>query len=176
MNVAERNIPNGQKQSSPIVTAILLLLALALNLPFFQMERASAQAGSNVTTDKSVKPAETPVAESAKIPGDLSAIINTSANKDVRQDVIVQFFGKLSVKHTNTIKKAGGTIKTRLEGINSILVSIPVSNLNNLAEDSQVVIITPDREMKASLDTANLLFGKDHFQTSAQGVHRNYTN
>jgi hypothetical protein len=137
MNVAEQNTTNGQKRSSPITTATLLLLAMVANLPFFQMERASAQAGANVTNEKSIKPAATPISDSAKIPGDISASINSSANKDVRQDVIVQFFGRLSVKHANTIKKPGGKIKTRLKGNNSLLVSLPA--LNNLAEDSQVV-------------------------------------
>ena len=151
--------------------AILLALFLTADFPIFQPENAKAQIRKTETSIKPVKMSAEKQNETVKMPDDLLAIINSTTRKEIRQDVIVQFNEKLSAASVQSIKQAGGTVKAKLEGINSLLASVPVVNLNKLAANSQVVFITPDRQMKASLDSTNVLVGTDKLRTSAPSVY-----
>ncbi len=109
--------------------------------------------------------------ETVKMPDDLLAIVGSTTRKEIQQDVIVQFDTKVSAASFQSIKQVGGTVKAKLEGINSLLASVPVVNLNKLAESAHVVFITPDRKMKATLDSTNILIGTDKLRKSAPSVY-----
>ena len=155
----------------PLFAAVLTALFLTADFPIFQPENAKAQIRKTETSIKPVKMSAEKQNETVKMPDDLLAIINSTTRKEIRQDVIVQFNENLSAASAQSIKQAGGTVKAKLEGINSLLASVPVVNLSKLAANSQVVFITPDRQMKASLDSTNVLVGTDKLRTSAPSVY-----
>lgn len=80
MNIAKQKIAFGSVQSNILISAVLLLLALTANFPVIRPEHVKAQAGTNVTTDKFIKPTGSPISDSAKMPADLVAIINSGSN------------------------------------------------------------------------------------------------
>ena len=159
-----------------IFAAALSMMFLTASLPIFQPEKAEAQILKNEISEKSVKSSVQKQYETVKMPDDLLAIINSTTMKEIRQDVIVQFSEKLSAASTRLIRESGGTVKTKLEGINSLLASVPVVNLNKLTVSPKVVFITPDRQMNTSLDSTNILIGTDKLRQSAPSVYGEIKN
>ena len=120
------------KVMTAAITACFLLTALVADLPLVGVTHA--QADTNIASvPSSVNETAPSVGEEAKMPSDLVSIIETTSTPGVRQNVIVQFDGKISSKHLRTLRQAGGAILTRFEGINSVLASVPVSKLRSLA-------------------------------------------
>src|SRR5437773_1164917 len=72
-------------------------------------------------------------------------------------DVIVQFRpGKAS--HT-AIHARGGSVKDDLPVVDAVLTSLPVNALEGLANDLNVIFVSPDREIHSTMDYANPTIG-----------------
>ena len=72
-------------------------------------------------------------------------------------DVIVQFRpGKAS--HA-AIHARGGSVKDDLPIVDGVLASLPVQALEGLANDPNIVFLSPDREVKSTMDYANPTIG-----------------
>ena len=117
-------------------------------------------------------PASAPLSYVAKLPVDLQQTLSTPHPPNATCDVIVEF-KELDPSSLATVKKAGGTVKTRFDGIRSMLVSMPVDRIPALATSDNVVFITPDRKMSSSLDSVNVLVGTDQVRRAAQSVYGN---
>jgi serine protease AprX len=68
--------------------------------------------------------------------------------------VIVQFNRVPSEAHHQMVRNKGGQLKTELPIVKGGAYSLPASELENLATDPDVTYITPDRQVRASLDYA----------------------
>src|SRR5438093_1250432 len=78
-------------------------------------------------------------------------------HQDTKVDVIVQFRpGKAS--HA-AIHARGGSVKDDLPIIDGVLASLPVKALEGLADDPNVIFLSPDREVKSTMDYANPTIG-----------------
>jgi serine protease AprX len=88
--------------------------------------------------------------QSSKIAPDLAA-----ADPHSVVTVIVQFAGPADDSQEATIRRLGGTPQAELPLIEGKLVSIPANALNGLANNPNVVYISPDRQVEATLDYAN---------------------
>ena len=131
-----------------------------------------------VGSDGPVRPAAIPAADISpvhqefvgtatdKMPVDLLAAIGSSAGTAV-QDVIIQFADGKEADGLNAIKAAGGRIKTHFAGATSVLAAVQVGRLESIASNPSIVFITPDRQIKASLDSTNILVGTDKLQQPA---------
>ena len=82
-----------------------------------------------------------------KISGDLQA--KTTANAEM-VDVIVRFTTVPTAAHHEKILSRGGTIKRELGQFKGAAYSMPASALADLADDPDVVYISPDRPLKGA--------------------------
>ena len=69
-------------------------------------------------------------------------------------DVIVQYTHVPTERHYHNVLAKGGALKNKLQVIKSGHYAIPVRALRDLAEDPDVVHISPDRELRAAIDVA----------------------
>src|SRR5579872_924866 len=88
-------------------------------------------------------------AQHPKIAPDLETLDQNSA-----VDVIVQYTHVPSERHHQRVLALGGTLGRQLDLINSGHYAVPVRALRNLAEDPEVVHISPDRKVQAFADVA----------------------
>jgi serine protease AprX len=68
--------------------------------------------------------------------------------------VIVQYNQVPSEAHHQKVRNKGGQLKTELPVVKGGAYSLPASELENLAADPDITYITPDRQVRASLDFA----------------------
>ncbi len=71
-----------------------------------------------------------------------------------RVDVIVQFKDAPTAKQHDKVKSRRGTMKAELGLVQGGAYSLPAEELESLAADPDVAFISPDREVKATLDNA----------------------
>ncbi len=76
-------------------------------------------------------------------------------------DVIVQFREAPTEKHHEKLKKKRGRLKEELELVQGGVYSIPADALDSLADDPDVVYISPDRPVQGMLDYATTAVGAD---------------
>src|SRR6266446_5544763 len=69
-------------------------------------------------------------------------------------DVIIQFNQTPTDAHHQKVKSKGGKLKTKLDLIKAAHYSVPVDALDALADDPDVVYISPNRPVRRSLDHA----------------------
>src|ERR1700730_8596915 len=69
-----------------------------------------------------------------------------------RVDVIVQFKVTPRAEHYQKMSARGARVKTRLHGINAAAFSLPVSALDKLENDPDVLYVTPDRRVTLKND------------------------
>src|SRR6266567_2968028 len=67
-------------------------------------------------------------------------------------DVIIQFNQTPTDAHHQKVQNKGGVLKTNLDFIKGAHYSVPVESLDALADDPDVVYISPDRDVSGSLD------------------------
>ncbi len=67
-------------------------------------------------------------------------------------DVIIQFNQTPTTAHHQKVQGKGGVLKTNLDFIKGAHYSVPVEALDALADDPEVVHISPDRPVSGSLD------------------------
>ncbi len=67
-------------------------------------------------------------------------------------DVIIQFNQTPTDAHHQKVQNKGGVLKTKLDIIKGAHYSVPVESLDALADDPDVVYISPDRPVEGSLD------------------------
>src|SRR5882757_8541223 len=69
-------------------------------------------------------------------------------------DVIIQFNQTPTDAHHQKVQSKGGALKTKLDLIKAAHYSVPVDALDALADDPDVVYISPNRPVRGSLDHA----------------------
>src|SRR6266566_5116709 len=74
-------------------------------------------------------------------------------------DVIIQFNQAPTQAHHQKVQDKGGVLKTKLDFINGAHYSVPVEALDALADDPDVVYISPDRGVSGSLDYTTTAVG-----------------
>src|ERR1700747_414855 len=85
-----------------------------------------------------------------KVSKDLDAL--KSGHNGATVDVIIQFNQTPTAAHHQKVENKGGVLKTKLDFIKGAHYSVPVSSLDDLANDPDVAYISPDREVHGSLD------------------------
>jgi serine protease AprX len=70
-------------------------------------------------------------------------------------DVIVQFAVPPDGQSHERMSRRGGRLKTELGVIRAALYTVTTDHLADIAEDPDVVYISPDREVRATLDTVD---------------------
>src|SRR4051812_42294667 len=98
-----------------------------------------------------------PVLCNAKSPKIAQDLANVNANSKV--DVIVQFKTPPDNQQRARVNQLGGTVQADLGLINGMLISVPANALEGLANNPNVVYISPDRQVNATLDYANPTVG-----------------
>src|SRR2546428_7142589 len=85
-----------------------------------------------------------------KLSKDLEALKNGPSGATV--DVIIQFNQTPTDAHHQKVQDRGGALKTKLDVIKGAHYSVPVESLDALADDPDVVYISPDRRLSGALD------------------------
>src|SRR5216684_3229389 len=85
-----------------------------------------------------------------KLSNDLDALKGRHDGATV--DVIIQFNQTPTDAHHQKVQNKGGVLKTNLDFIKGAHYSVPVESLDALADDPDVVYISPDRPVEGSLD------------------------
>src|SRR5258708_10655580 len=85
-----------------------------------------------------------------KLSNDLDAFKGSHSGATV--DVIIQFNQTPTAAHHQKVQNKGGVLKTNLDFIKAAHYSVPVESLDALADDPDVVYISPDRDVSGSLD------------------------
>jgi serine protease AprX len=88
-------------------------------------------------------------AQHPKIASDLETLDPNST-----ADVIVQYAHVPTARHHQRVLAAGGALRRQLDIIKSAHYAVPVSTLWELAQDPDVVHISPDRAVQAAVDDA----------------------
>src|SRR6266567_7839617 len=78
-----------------------------------------------------------------KVSQDLDALKGSNSGATV--DVIIQFNQTPTDAHHQRVQDKGGALKTKLDVIKGAHYSVPVESLDALADDPDVVYISPDR-------------------------------
>jgi hypothetical protein len=86
-------------------------------------------------------------AANPKISKDLAAAATQSTG-----EVIVQFAHPPTEAHHNMVRNHGGSFRSELPLVKSGVYSIPVSALESLASEPEVVYISPNRSLRGSID------------------------
>src|SRR5689334_16261315 len=74
-------------------------------------------------------------------------------------DVIVQFDGPPGESQHAGVRQLGGTLKADLGFMRAGLYSLPARALEALANNPNVIYVSPDRQVNATLDYANPAVG-----------------
>src|SRR6266481_6019550 len=85
-----------------------------------------------------------------KLSKDLDALKGSHSGASV--DVIIQFNQTPTDAHHHKVQDKGGVLKTKLDFIKGAHYSVPVESLDDLADDPDVVYISPDRRLSGALD------------------------
>src|SRR6266568_2167414 len=85
-----------------------------------------------------------------KLSNDLDALKGSHNGASV--DVIIQFNQTPTAAHHQKVQNKGGVLKTKLDFIKGAHYSVPVESLDALADDPDVVYISPDRRLNGALD------------------------
>src|SRR6266700_1575028 len=92
-----------------------------------------------------------------KLSKDLEALKGGNSGGTV--DVIIQFNQTPTDAHHQKVQNKGGVLKTKLDFIKGAHYSVPVESLDALADDPDVAYISPDREVRRSLDYVTTAVG-----------------
>src|SRR5216683_4141787 len=104
-----------------------------------------------------------------KLSNDLDALKGRHDGATV--DVIIQFNQTPTDAHHQKVQNKGGVLKTNLDFIKGAHYSVPVESLDALADDPDVVYISPDRRLSGSLDnTAAAVNAKAAWQAGWDGT------
>ncbi len=87
--------------------------------------------------------------------GKFSSDLQSSADANGMVTVIVQHRQMPTKAHLKTMQGRGATIKSQFHTIRAVTMRVPVSMLAELANDSNVSYITPDRTQKMAANPAN---------------------
>src|SRR5881397_589940 len=104
-----------------------------------------------------------------KLSKDLDAL--KGGHNGATVDVIIQFNQTPTDAHHQKVQNKGGVLKTKLDVIKGAHYSVPVESLDALADDPDVVYISPDRRLSGSLDnTAAAVNAKAAWQSGWDGT------
>ena len=94
-----------------------------------------------------------------KLSKDLEALKN--GPKGATVDVIIQFKHVPTEEHRKKVREKGGIHKKDLHLIKGDLFSVPVKMLDELAQDPEIVYISPDRAVGKTLDHVDMVTNAD---------------
>ncbi len=80
-------------------------------------------------------------------------------------DVIIQFNQTPTAAHHQKVQNKGGVLKTKLDFIKGAHYTVPVEALDALADDPDVVYISPDRPVHGALDNSVAAVNGGYAQT-----------
>src|SRR5437667_8611618 len=104
-----------------------------------------------------------------KVSQDLEALKSRPSGSTV--DVIIQFNQTPTDAHHQRVQDKGGVLKTNLDVFKGAHYSVPVESLDALADDPDVVYISPDRRLNGALDnTAAAVNAKVAWQSGWDGT------
>src|SRR6266516_2085861 len=104
-----------------------------------------------------------------KVSQDLEALKSGPSGATV--DVIIQYNQTPTDAHHQRVQDKGGVLKTKLDFIKGAHYSVPVESLDALADDPDVVYISPARRLSGSLDnTAAAVNAKAAWQAGWDGT------
>src|SRR2546427_12967548 len=104
-----------------------------------------------------------------KVSQDLEALKSGPSGSTV--DVIIQYNQVPTDAHHQRVQDKGGVLKTNLDVIKGAHYSVPVESLDALADDPDVVYISPDRRLNGALDnTAAAVNAKAAWQAGWGGT------
>ena len=104
-----------------------------------------------------------------KVSQDLEALKSGPSGSTV--DVIIQFNQAPTDAHHQRVQDKGGVLKRNLDVIKGAHYSVPVESLDALADDPDVVYISPDRRLNGALDnTAAAVNAKVAWQSGWDGT------
>src|SRR2546425_3185859 len=104
-----------------------------------------------------------------KLSRDLDAL--KGGHNGATVDVIIQFNQTPTDAHHQKVQNKGGVLKTKLGVIKGAHYSVPVESLDALADDPDVVYISPDRRLSGALDnTAAAVNAKAAWQAGWDGT------
>jgi serine protease AprX len=83
-------------------------------------------------------------------PSKCSSDLQSAIGQNGTVTVIVQFHQMPTSKYLKAAESGGATIQTKLPMITAVAMTVPVSMLAELANNSNVVYITPDRQISAT--------------------------
>src|SRR5437899_11439847 len=98
-----------------------------------------------------------------KVSQDLEALKSGPSGSTV--DVIIQFNQAPTDAHHQRVQDKGGVLKRNLDVIKGAHYSVPVESLDALADDPDVVYISPDRPVRGALDTTVATVNGGYAQT-----------
>src|SRR5258708_6215673 len=98
-----------------------------------------------------------------KLSNDLNAL--KGSDNGAMVDVIIQFNQTPTDAHHQKVQNKGGVLKTKLNFIKGAHYSVPVESLDALADDPDVVYISPDRPVRGALDTTVATVNGGYAQT-----------
>ncbi len=97
------------------------------------------------------------IADPPRLAKDLQAL-----DPDAEIDIIVQFAHPPGDRQHRAVAKRGGQLKTELAIIDGASYTIPARNLADLAQDPEVLYISPDRPLQALLDYTDPTVGSTY--------------
>ncbi len=109
----------------------------------------------------------------SKVPPDLRETIDNARARNFSETVIVQFKTDASLNACELIAQHGGRIKHSFTSIKAMLVEIPLSRIDELAREDDVVYITPDRKLRGAMAATSKLVGADLLRQ--QAASKSYT-
>lgn len=89
-------------------------------------------------------------AQGSKLAADLKGVLQGS-----QVDVIVQYQHPPTAAHHQKIRQRGGLLNKSFELIRGAHYTVPAALLDDLANDPEVVFVSPNRSLKSSLDIAD---------------------
>ena len=88
-----------------------------------------------------------------------------SGHSGATVEVIIQFNQTPTAAHHQKVQNKGGVLKTKLDFIKGAHYSVPVEALDALADDPDVVYISPDRPVQGALDNTVATVNGGYAQT-----------
>src|SRR6266581_2228196 len=98
-----------------------------------------------------------------KVSSDLDALKGSHSGATV--DVIIQYNVPPTDAHHQNVQSKGGVLKTKLDFIKGAHYTVPVEALDALADDPDVVYISPDRPVHGALDNTVATVNGGYAQT-----------
>ncbi|MDQ2938125.1 MAG: S8 family serine peptidase, partial [Acidobacteriota bacterium] len=153
-----------------------VILGILLSLTISGLPAAGVSLLLQVTTSAQGHQTATPTAHKTnaapliteKVPADLRSIIDTNRDTKRVYNVIVETTRRPAQSERRMIESHGGKIKHQFQSIDSLLIEIPLAHMDELAGESSVKYITPDRKVQGEMAATAQLVGANALWSKTQ--------